>query len=95
MTQINCHCGKRITVEVPSKVKCQCGAKYETRHHTPDGTKPIREGLGDWTERHLQSIGVTKERYKAAKELFGLAPTCGCDARKQWLNSVSDWWRGG
>ena len=53
-----------------------------------------REGLGDWTEQQLKSIGVTPGRYKAAKELFGLSPTCDCEGRKQWLNSVSDWWRG-
>jgi hypothetical protein len=51
-------------------------------------------GLGDWTERMLASIGITKERYVAAKQLFGLAPTCNCAKRKAWLNRVSDWWRG-
>lgn len=49
-------------------------------------------GLGDYTESLLRSIGVTKERYIAAKELFGFAPTCHCEARKEWLNHVSDWW---
>lgn len=51
-------------------------------------------GLGDYTESLLQSVGITKERYVAAKEMFGLAPTCGCDSRREWLNRVSDWWRG-
>lgn len=50
--------------------------------------------LGDWTERQLARIGVTKDRYLAAKELFGLAPTCNCQQRKEWLNRVSAWWRG-
>lgn len=56
--------------------------------------KPVATdfGLGDYTESLLRSIGVTKERYIAAKELFGFAPTCNCDARKEWLNNVSDWW---
>lgn len=57
----------------------------------PIATQPT--GLGDWTEQMLSSIGVTKERYISAKEKFGLAPTCDCDARKEWLNKVSDWWR--
>lgn len=52
------------------------------------------EKLGDWTERQLKKIGVTPERYVQVKKLFGLAPTCGCDSRKKWLNGVSDWWRG-
>jgi len=51
-------------------------------------------GLGDWTEQLLKSVGVTQDRYKAAKEFAGLAPTCSCDKRKEWLNKVSDWWRG-
>lgn len=50
--------------------------------------------LGDFTENILESIGVTKARYIEAKKLFGLSPTCNCELRKQWLNRVSDWWRG-
>ena len=47
--------------------------------------------LGDHTERLLQRVGVTKERYVAAKVALGLAPTCGCDDRKVWLNKASKW----
>ncbi len=57
-------------------------------------TRPRRTGLGDWTERMLSKAGVTQERYAAAKEMFGMAPTCNCAKRKEWLNKVSDWWRG-
>lgn len=60
-------------------------------------TGDVREqplGLGDYTEQVLSAIGITKERYVAVKELFGLAPTCDCEERKAWLNRVSDWWRG-
>jgi hypothetical protein len=49
-------------------------------------------GLGDYTERLLKSIGVTPERYVAAKAFAGLAPTCNCAARKEWLNKVGEWW---
>ncbi len=51
-------------------------------------------GLGDYTEKLLAKIGVTPESYVAAKEFAGLAPTCNCAGRKEWLNRVSDWWRG-
>lgn len=63
----------------------------------PGADKPTAThlGLGDYTEGLLQSIGVIKERYLAAKELFGFAPTCHCEARKAWLNQVSDWWSSG
>ncbi len=54
---------------------------------------PPREGLGDQTERLLESMGITQDRYVAAKELFGFAPLCDCPKRKAWLNTVSDWWR--
>lgn len=68
----------------------------ETQVESERRARPIRErpGLGDYTERLLASIGVTKDRYVALKEKFGLAPTCGCADRKAWLNKVSDWWRG-
>lgn len=52
---------------------------------------PTVTGLGDYTEQLLSSIGVTKDRYSAAKELFGLAPTCNCETRKEWLNKVGAW----
>lgn len=65
----------------------------------PDAIPPIyrtcgpspQPGLGDYTEQLLSSIGVTKDRYSAAKELFGLAPTCNCETRKEWLNKVGAW----
>lgn len=53
-----------------------------------------QQGWGDYTEALLKKIGVTEDRYKAAKEAVGLAPKCNCDKRKAWLNKVSEWWRG-
>ena len=76
---------RRAGGEIPNEVLATLGIH---------GKRAISSGLGDWTEQQLKSIGVTQERYKAAKELFGLSPTCDCEGRKQWLNSVSDWWRG-
>ena len=51
-----------------------------------------RPGLGDRTEAALKAIGVTEERYKEVKKLFGLPPDCNCQARKDFLNRVSEWW---
>lgn len=65
----------------------------ETNYVATCGKAP-QPGLGDWTERQLKKLGVAQDRYKAAKEYAGLAPTCSCEARKQWLNKVSEWWRG-
>lgn len=79
-----CVCCKRVfpkLANIDTIAQCRCD---------DDG----QEGLGDWTERMLSSVGVTQERYVAAKEIFGLAPTCNCAKRKEWLNKVSDWWRG-
>lgn len=82
-------CGKRVAVG-PDGTRSFCKKKPIARH---DHVRP-KDGLGDITEKALKSIGVTKDRYKAAKELFGMSPTCSCDKRKKWLNRVSDWWMG-
>jgi hypothetical protein len=67
---------------------------------TPDGKpappptpKPVRQRLplGDYTERMLSSVGVTPERYAAAKAALGMAPTCNCHKRKEWLNRAGEW----
>lgn len=87
--------------------KCrECGYELKRDYAKP----PIRnclspwkppEKLGDWTERQLTAIGITKDRYKEAKAKFGLAPECNCDSRINTLNTLSDWkqsvikwWRG-
>lgn len=105
MRCINCHrTVRRFTNRGPERYRVRCkNASRESDCREPElftidhtqgaaEVKPI--GLGDWTENLLSSVGVTKEWYLAAKEKFDLAPTCGCDARKEWLNAVSDWWRG-
>ena len=48
----------------------------------------VAQGLGNYTEQLLTSIGITKELFIEAKQLFGLAPTCGCAKRREWLNRV-------
>lgn len=56
----------------------------------------LSTGLGDWTEALLKSFGVTQDKYKAAKEQFGLAPTCNCPGRienlNKWGDAVKAWW---
>jgi hypothetical protein len=86
-------CGRSLPIVagfLATDYHARCGPADDGSRH------PISpsDGLGDWTERLLKSVGLTEERYKHAKEIFGLAPTCGCAARKEWLNKVSDWWRG-
>lgn len=76
-------CGYALKRNYERPPKRQCGI---ARHPEP--------GLGDYTERLLSSIGVTQERYVEAKAMFGLAASCDCAARKEWLNRVSRWWRG-
>jgi len=46
--------------------------------------------LHDWLEQH----GITEERYKLAKQKFGLPPKCNCAARQEWLNRVGAWFAG-
>lgn len=57
-----------------------------------------REGLGDWVEGLLSSVGITKDRYAAAKEFLGMPPDCGCNERQKqltdWMNRATEWWRG-
>lgn len=71
-------CGREVSAPDCGRTFAQC--------ETP--------GLGDHTERLLASVGITPERYKEAKRLFGLAPKCGCDKRKRWLNRVGAWLSG-
>ena len=47
-----------------------------------------KRGLGDLAEDFFTSLGVTDERYKAAKVVLHLDPTCGCADRKKWLNEM-------
>lgn len=44
--------------------------------------------LGDWMECHLTSLGITQEKWIEIKSSVGLAPTCKCEERKEWLNQV-------
>lgn len=57
------------------------------------GVNPNREKRwqwGDWVEKHLSRIGITKEVYIATKVAVGLPPNCNCDKRQAWLNAVGE-----
>lgn len=45
-------------------------------------------GLGDLAEAFFKSVGITEERYGAAKVKFHLDPNCNCADRRRWLNEV-------
>ena len=45
-------------------------------------------GLGDLAERFFTSLGITQERYQAAKAAWHLDPKCKCADRKRWLNET-------
>ena len=47
-------------------------------------------GLGDRVESALSKIGITQEAWVAWKQEHGLPPTCGCAARKEWLNRFGE-----
>lgn len=62
------------------------------RPRPPVEGKVVREclwQLGDDLEHALSAIGITQERWRAAKAQLGLPPTCNCDKRKAWLNRAS------
>lgn len=90
------YCGKQVMSDKCDSLRSRClsagGITSEVVRQEIAAKSKLR--LGDVTEVALKSIGITEDRYKAAKELFGLQPTCNCQKRKDWLNKVSDWWAG-
>jgi hypothetical protein len=46
--------------------------------------------LGDKIESVLTGLGITQERWKAAKASIGLPPTCNCKSRIAWLNKLDN-----
>lgn len=79
-------CGRKGPSSQPlDKIYAQCLVQ-------PDGVEqqPKPWQLGDDLETMLTALGVTKDKWKAAKQKFGLPPNCGCAARQEWLNRVSE-----
>lgn len=68
------------------------------RGHQAKQAVSNKPGLGTWTEKQLKKIGVTQDRYKAAKAALGMAPTCHCKRNKEvldeWTERARKWWQG-
>ena len=76
------HCG------TPAK---SCAICDQCRRKCRSENDKLGDKLGDKTEKLLKTIGITPDLVKACKQRFGLAPTCNCNGRKEYLNRVSDW----
>ena len=63
-------------------------SESETLRENEKNGEPSEPGLGDLAKAFFKSVGVTEERYRAAKEALGLDPTCRCDDRRKWLNAM-------
>ncbi len=50
--------------------------------------RPWLHNLGDYTAVALAKMGVTAERYKAAKKAIGLKDSCNCPKRIESLNQA-------
>lgn len=75
------------------KIPCQNDPKKITgcariSHGLPPKRKPWLHNLGDHVAVMLAQIGITKERYRKAKELLGLKSDCGCQQRQEALNEL-------
>lgn len=70
-----------------------CNQRTQDRALRISCTSPtVKEKLlGDYTKQLLTSMGITKESFQTIKVKFGLAPTCSCDTRQEWLNKVHKW----
>jgi hypothetical protein len=63
-----------------------CRLKAQLRHKVRG--KPWLHNLGDHVAVMLAQIGITKERYRKAKEKLGLGSSCGCEKRQEALNEA-------
>lgn len=70
-----------MVVRVPKDhngIYCACGFR---QYDNPPG-------LGDRVAAALAKIGITEQRYKAAKAAVGLTLDCNCKKRQRALNRV-------
>jgi hypothetical protein len=81
---------RRITIVGNQVVSDTAGEIAAAPINAPPASRK-RLPLGDYTERLLSSVGVTPDRYTAAKAALGMAPTCNCAKRKAWLNRAGEW----
>ena len=83
---------KRFPVKDESVIPGPHSAIQSERPRSQPGTlilrspKPRKRGLGDAIESALKTVGVTEERVSK-----WLGRPCGCRARRQKLNRLSEW----
>jgi hypothetical protein len=67
--------------------------RLQEKHARLRAERPPRQEiprLGDRIGSALESVGVTPERWAAAKAEIGLPATCGCASRREWLNKLDE-----
>ncbi len=57
---------------------------------SPQAAPEPKPGLGDLAGEFFVSLGISEDRYKAAKAVIYLDPTCGCADRRKWLNELGE-----
>lgn len=76
---------------VPPRLHRTCPAKNRsTAESEASAQRSTRIGIGDLTAEFFATLGITEDRYIAVKNALHLSTTCGCAARKQWLNAVGE-----
>lgn len=70
----------KLTITVPLSIQVETLKAACAKH-----------GLGDWVERQLSRVGITRARYLAVKQWLGLAPVCNCEQRKAIINRFGAW----
>lgn len=75
------------------KVCVHCGLVVRSGHlaeniHSRCAATQGKPGLGDYIATALQFVGITPERYVAAKAAVRLKKKCRCKERQELLNSL-------
>lgn len=89
-------CGATRTVKYEKLAfACRCvngvpPARKDGEVIAPKRTMPQPPLLGDKVEEFLESYGISKEWYAEFKEKHGLRPSCGCQKRQEWLNTLTE-----
>lgn len=80
-------CGERVSLTYDGAPR---GKKRRSAAGKKSDPAPAIPRLGDRIEAALESVGVTPERWRAAKAAIGLPATCRCAARKAWLDRLDE-----
>lgn len=87
---VNCGNSRITMIDDLSRCKRNCGEAGPAPQWKP------KSKLGDWVEKRLRSIGITKRRYNRFLVFFYLRdpndPRClKCNKRQEQLNRFGDW----